>query len=120
MMLMPGKVVESADRQQKVRVLVTWIAGFEHYDGPEVSHQLESGMLLMLNREPHNLYDKRAVEVYSGDAKLGYVPRRENKTIARLMDEGYDLMAEITETDWSSFPKGDVKIEVYYLKDLSG
>ncbi len=29
-----------------------------------------------------------AIEILSGEAKLGYVPRAENKTIAKLMDKG--------------------------------
>jgi hypothetical protein len=34
-----------------------------------------------------------------GEAKLGYIPRSENKTIARLMDEGIMVQAQ-----WQTIP----------------
>ncbi len=55
--------------RQIIRLAVTFIAGFQHYDGPEVLSLLETGMPLQLNREPHNPHDKNAVEIWSGDAK---------------------------------------------------
>ena len=103
--------------KQKIRLAVTFIAGFQHYDGPDAALLLETGMPLQLNREPHNSYDKNAVEVWTGDAKLGYVPRSANKTIAKLMDEGIEVQALILELDHSAFPDS-VKIEVFYLKDI--
>jgi hypothetical protein len=54
-------------------------------------------------RGPHNRYDKHASEVFSGEAKLGYIPCRADKTIARLMDKGIIVQAEIKEL----FPDGD-------------
>jgi hypothetical protein len=108
---------ESEPANQKIRLAVTFIAGFQHYDGPEAQSLLETGMPLQLNREPHNQYDKNAVEVWTGDAKLGYIPRSDNKTIAKLMDEGVGVEALILELDPSAFPDS-VKIEVFYLKNI--
>jgi hypothetical protein len=70
---------ESEPAKQKIRLAVTFIAGFQHYDGPDATSLLETGMPLQLNREPHNQYDKNAVEIWTGDAKLGYVPRSNNQ-----------------------------------------
>jgi hypothetical protein len=105
----------SEPAKQKIRLLVTFVTGFQHYDGPEVESQLETGMPLQLNREPHNRYDKNAVEVWTGDAKLGYVPRSGNKTIASLMDEGIEVQAVVLELEPSAFPYGSVKMEVFYF-----
>lgn len=74
-------------------------------------------MSLQLNREPHNQYDKNAVEIWTGDAKLGYVPRSGNKTIAKLMDEGKEVQALVLEFEPSAFPNS-VKIEIFYLKNI--
>lgn len=104
--------------KQKIRLSVNFIAGFQHYDGPEAESLLEIGMPLQLNRTPHNQYDKNAVEVWTGDAKLGYVPRTDNKTVAKLMDHGTEVQALVLELDPSAFPNGSVKIEVYYLKNI--
>jgi hypothetical protein len=107
---------ESELVRQKIRLAVTFIAGFQHYDGPDAVSLLEIGMPLQLNREPHNSYDKNAVEIWTGDAKLGYVPRSENKTIARLMVKGVGVEASILGLDPSAFPDS-VKIEVFYMQN---
>jgi len=75
-------------------------------------------MPLQLNREPHYQYDKNAVEIWTGDAKLGYIPSSDNKTIAKLMDDGNEVQALVLELEPSPFPNGSVKIEVYYLKNI--
>ena len=113
----PPLPAESEPVKQKIRLAVTFIAGFEHYDGPDAASLLETGMPLQLNREPHNEYDKNAVEIWTGDAKLGYVPRSNNKAIVKLMDKGIEVQALILELDHSAFPNS-VKIELFYLKDI--
>ena len=100
--------------RQKISLGSHFIAGFQFYDGPEVADMLESDLPLILNREPHNRWDKNAVEVYAGEAKLGYIPRSENETIARLMDAGFEMNASITELNPNEFPHGSVKVEVWY------
>lgn len=107
----------SEPAMQKIRLAVTFIAGFQHYDGPEAESILETGMPLQLNREPHNQYDKYAVEIWTGDAKLGYVSRPDNKTVSKLMDEGKEVQAIVLELEPSAFPDS-VKIEVFYLKNI--
>lgn len=104
--------------KQKIRLSVSFVAGFQHYDGPDAESFLEIGMPLQLNREPHNQYDKNAVEIWTGDAKLGYVPRSDNKTIAKLMDQGTEVQALVLELDSTAFPNDSVKIEIYYLKNI--
>jgi hypothetical protein len=109
---------ESEPAKQKIRLSVTFFASFQHYDGPDAESLLETGMPLQLNREPHNQYDKNAVEIWTGDAKLGYVPRSDNKSIAKLMDEGMNVQALILELDHSTFPES-VKIELFYFKNMA-
>jgi hypothetical protein len=104
---------------QKIWLATAFIAGFSHYDGPEAESLLEAGMPLQLNRQPHNRYDKYAIEILSGEAKLGYIPRSENKTIAKLMDKGITVQAEIKEL----FPQAgffdNVKVEVWYERPIN-
>ncbi len=107
----------SEPARQKIRLAVTFIAGFQHYDGPDAQSLLETGMPLQLNREPHNQHDKNAVEVWTGDAKLGYIPRSDNKTIARIMDKGVGVEALVLELEPSAFPNS-MKIEVFYFNNI--
>lgn len=72
-----------------------WTAGYYYYDGPAIEQQLINGQELQLRREPGNRHDKRAIEIYAGRYKLGYIPRVDNPILARLMDQGAPLKAEI-------------------------
>ena len=62
------------------------VAGFQYHDGETVWPRLSAGDSLQLLREPANPYDRRAVAVYWGESKLGYVPRAANT--GRLPDDG--------------------------------
>ena len=64
------------------------IAGFRYYEGLDVLTRLRPGDPLTLRAEPDNPHDPRAVEVYFGRHKLGYVPRRKNAPLCRLLLQG--------------------------------
>jgi hypothetical protein len=112
-----GSADALTNNKQKISVANVYVTGFQYYDGPEVADMLETGLMLRLYREPHNHFDSSAVEVYAGEAKLGYIPRNENQTIAGLMDNGIRLKACITELDPESFPYGSVKMEIWYNRE---
>lgn len=71
------------------------VAGFRHYDGREAWPALKVGDRLELMREPDNPHDANAVRVHWRGRMLGYVPRRDNAAVARLMDRGAALEARI-------------------------
>lgn len=112
-----GNADAGINNRHKVSVANLYVTGFQYYDGPEVADLLETGLMLRLNREPHNRWDRLAIEVYAGEAKLGYIPRGDNEAIARLMDSGIRLRAHITELDPEAFPYGSVKMEVWYERE---
>lgn len=65
-------------------------------DFGEIYKDLTEGQRLDMYREPENPYDQYAIRVEDGlGRKLGYVPRSENKVIARLMDGGKRLYGTI-------------------------
>ena len=82
------------------------VAGFQYHDGENIWRRLRAGDNLALVREPGNRYDSRAIAVYWKQHKLGYVPRRENATLAQMLDRGQQLHARIsrlveTESPWT-------------------
>ena len=76
------------------------LAGYQFYDGDRVVTSLEKGMRLTLRREPDNPCDRNAVEIMTPDGvKLGYLPRSSVESIARNLDRGIPVQAEISEVD---------------------
>ncbi len=99
----------------EIRLSSPYVAGFQYYQGPDIEPQLQENNLLMLKREPTNPYDCYAVEVYQNDAKLGYLPRAENKVIARLMDQGVAVKAKIEKIKPEEQPYRRIKAKVFYV-----
>ena len=88
------------------------LAGFRHYDGREVWHEMRVGDRLELVRESDNPYDASAIRVAWRGRKLGYLPRRDNAAVARQMDRGAELEARITELKESRNHRARLEFEV--------
>lgn len=88
------------------------LAGFQFHAGKAVWKELRVGDELALVREPKNPYDARAVRVDWRGRKLGYVPRRENVDVARLLDRGEPLTARISRLTSNRNPWERVRFEV--------
>jgi hypothetical protein len=58
---------------------------------------LPKGTIVRLVREDQNLYDPLAIRINdeATGRMIGYVPRSQNGTLARLMDAGYPLYGAI-------------------------
>ena len=89
------------------------LAGFQYYAGASVWHALHEGDLLTLVREPDNRYDADAIRVDWHGTMLGYVPRRDNVALARLLDKGTAVEARISRLTSSRNPWQRVLFEVY-------
>ncbi|MBW2107877.1 MAG: HIRAN domain-containing protein [Deltaproteobacteria bacterium] len=74
--------------------------------------QLKPGARLRLVREPDNRHDRFAVAIHLGKAKLGYVPRSDNKHISRLLRQGATLDCRVVEVDPGAVVYQMVKVEV--------
>ena len=71
------------------------LAGYQYHRAAGVWPFLRVGEILSLHREPSNPHDANAIAVWFKNEHLGYVPRRENKTLAQMMDRGERLEAQI-------------------------
>lgn len=81
----------------------THLAGRQYHDCDEVFDELKVGTLLRLERDLENRYDNNAVAVVydrpypasegetpeTEEFLLGYIPARENETIAQLLEMGW-------------------------------
>jgi hypothetical protein len=100
-------------------LIETRVAGTTHLNYPDLkafAANLVPEGLLMMKREQDNPHDSNAILLFTESGmKVGYIPRDENKILARLLDAGKLLFARIDQ----HFFEGDwlrIKIKVY-LKD---
>ncbi len=92
------------------------IAGFQYHQGENVWPLLKTNAPLKLKRETDNRFDKHAIAVYWKNDKLGYVPRRENITLAQMLDRDQTLHVRIKSLNSEASPWGriDIKIELVW------
>ena len=88
------------------------LAGFQYHAGKALWPQMRAGDALSLVREPDNPHDARAVRVEWRGHKIGYVPRRENADVARLLDRGQTLSARIVRLAEVRDPWSRVRFEI--------
>jgi hypothetical protein len=78
------------------------IAGTMYVDNiEEIESDLNEGKRLYFFREPENPHDKLAIVIKDEHGnKLGYVPRRKNEILSRLMDAGKLIYGAIYEKEY--------------------
>jgi hypothetical protein len=101
-----------AETQAHILLQDSPLAGFQYHDGKKLWADIKVGDPLVLVREPGNPHDARAIRVEWHGYKLGYVPKRENADIARLMDNGTKLEARISRLHESRDPWQRVRFEI--------
>lgn len=89
------------------------LAGFRHYEAPNLWGDIQPGDPLALVREPENPHDRNAVRVEWRTFKLGYVPRAENTGVARQMDRGANLAARVSKVHMTRAPNKRIEFEIY-------
>ena len=103
-----------ASTAESVRLLIqkSPLAGSQYYALGEHWLQMRVGDRLDLVREPDNRHDPRAIRIEWQGHKLGYVPRAENRVIARALDEGEKLSVRISRLTQHPDPWRRVEFEV--------
>lgn len=104
----PGQIVEA-----RIVMQSSTLAGFRHYEAPNLWGDIRPGDPLALVREPDNPHDSNAVRVEWRTFKLGYVPRAENAGVARQMDRGANLVARVSKVQMTRAPNKRIEFEIY-------
>jgi len=87
-----------------------YVAGLQYHPG--IGLKLKSGDMLKMVREPSNPYDVNAIALYAESVKLGYIPKKENTTLAMLLDQNAPLRARVENFDVGAESWERVKIVV--------
>lgn len=73
-------------------LIKTYVAGLDYIDYlDDIFPLIKSRDKLDLFREASNEYDKHAILVKFNGQKIGYVPRKDNYVLSKLMDGGKQL-----------------------------
>lgn len=109
------------DRPSQASLLIqsSPLAGSQYHALPEIVDQIRVGDALTLKREPDNPYDRNAVQVLWQGQLLGFVPRRENKAVARAMDRGAPLIARVVALRPEESPWRRLRFDISMPLDAS-
>lgn len=99
--------------KKRILLLDTFVAGTAYIQDREVFQEMKAGDRLRMQRED-NEQDKWAILLLDkAGRKAGYVPRKDNLILARLMDGGKLLEAEVMNLEQRSrFWKIDIRISL--------
>lgn len=98
--LLKNALLHNARHKKTVIVLQCGIVPF----GADAIPLLSPGTKLCLERECENQHDRWATKVLTLDRQfLGYLPARKNQSVARLMDAGKIITAEVADINDTEF-----------------
>ena len=102
---------------ESVKILVqsSPLAGSQYYAMARIWGEIKPGDRLTLTREPDNRHDRNAVRVDWNGQQLGYVPRSQNRAVARALDDGEKLEARVAKLRDDPNPWLRVEFEVYLI-----
>ena len=114
-LLFAGLLIAALACPGSIKILVqsSPLAGSQYYSAAKMWNKIKPGDRLTLTREPDNRHDRNAVRVDWNDQQLGYVPRAENRAVARALDAGEKLEARVLILRDDPDPWKRVEFEVY-------
>jgi len=106
-----------ASSAESIKILVqsSPLAGSQFYAISKIRNEIRIGDRLTLTREPENRHDSNAIRVDWNGQQLGYVPRAENRAVARALDAGKKLEARVSKLRDDPDPWRRVEFEVYLI-----
>ncbi|WP_026687036.1 HIRAN domain-containing protein [Azovibrio restrictus] len=113
LLVLPGAGPRAQEAQVRLLVQASPLAGSQFHDLEALRPRLRVGDPLTLVREPENPHDPRAVRVEWQGHKLGYVPRKENRSVAAALDRGDVLRARIARLREDPDPWRRLEFEIW-------
>ncbi|MFV0389064.1 MAG: HIRAN domain-containing protein [Pyrinomonadaceae bacterium] len=104
--------------RQRILLLKTVVAGTYFANAKDViPENSKKPVAVKLKREPENKYDSLAILVLTEEGqKLGYVPKIKNEILARLLDAGKHIDADLVR--YTHYADGiEIEIEIYFSED---
>lgn len=92
-----------------------YVAGYRYYEGHKIEDSLLEGKEVRFKRDRLCIYDSKAVEIYAGRKKIGYIPRRDNPIFCSLLDQGIPIKGIIRKRNFDD--RLDKRIKIAVFKD---
>lgn len=109
----PGLFLPSVATARRTVVLNRChVAGFQFHEGIEARQQIQVGDELRVVAEPENPHDRYAVALHWKGRHIGYVPRRENRHLSRMLRSDVPLVATVTQSIPDADPWRAVRVDV--------
>lgn len=85
-----------------------------------VINELKPGAKLELERDIHNPFDPRAVAIYYGNTKLGYIPKNLNEDISIFLDMGHSDIFDIRVQSVcpNEHPESQVRVAIFIKNNI--
>ncbi|HND21753.1 MAG TPA: HIRAN domain-containing protein [Acidobacteriota bacterium] len=109
-----AQVEAAGPQEQWYQLNEFFVAGFQFYEGVDLIEDIKIGDRFELIPEPENAYDSLAVRIEYQGVKIGYIPRRENKTLHLLLRQGAKLHAEAIYVAPEEMPWEMLELRVRY------
>lgn len=86
----------------EIHLFDTYVAGTTYISNiSNIEEYLKIDEKIYFIREPENEYDNSAIRLETSyGAKIGYIPKRDNIIINRLMDSGKSLFGEVSSKNY--------------------
>lgn len=91
--------VERTDEATRYVLNECFVAGFRFHAGPSLLSAMTEGARLELVAEPMNPHDEHAVRLEFDGHHVGYVPRNQNRPVARLLEQGAPVQCAVARID---------------------
>jgi len=105
------EILNKIDNSDLIELNEFYITGLEYYEAKNID--FSDIKIFSLQLEPENDYDINAIEIYYHGKKIGYVPKEENALIAKMMKQGVDIVAKISNYDKEALLQKRVKVILY-------
>lgn len=108
---------------EDIFLIKVYVAGLDYIDdADEILKKLGVGERLELVREAKNEYDKHAILVKLHGEKIGYVPRKDNYVLSKLMDGGkylYGVVESFGEDEaYKGYSYKFINFKIYLKEDF--
>ena len=106
-----GRMEKNGSEPRRFVLNECFIAGVRYHDGPDIMQHLQPGEKLQLIAEPGNPYDEWAVRIEHNKNRIGYLPRTQNHTVFRLLEQDAPVECRIVAVDSTAVAWRAVKIQ---------